>query len=355
MNTELPENEPRPSQDWPLERPGDGLETPATSAQTPPGETAPAQEPPIAPASLALEPLPPEPPHSGDAPPDAEHPLFQSWNETQPPPPVRIPNFGHLCLLILLGLIGLVGAAILLRVALSFHLYGVSTIQQAMGEIHYTLGVEAALYLFTFALALFIFPLFWHKSLMAGLQWNGATALRLRKRLAAAAFICFLIALLNSAVLPGPVNTPIEKIFRMPGAAWLLFAFGVTLAPFFEEMFFRGFLLPALCTGYDWFAEKTAGELRKPLDENGHPQWSLTAMVVGSIATSLPFAAMHGAQTGYSLGPFLLLIGVSLVLCVVRLWTRSLAASVMVHACYNFLLFTLMMLGTGGFRHLNRM
>jgi hypothetical protein len=39
----------------------------------------------------------------------------------------------------------------------------------------------------------------------------------------------------------------------------------------------------------------------------------------------------------------------------VRLVTRSLAASVVVHACYNFLLFSLMMVGTAGFRHLEKM
>ena len=57
---------------------------------------------------------------------------------------------------------------------------------------------------------------------------------------------------------------------------------------------------------------------------------------------------MHGTQTGWSLGPFLLLIFVSLVLCSVRLYTRSLAASTLVHACYNFMLFSFMLLGTGG-------
>ena len=55
-------------------------------------------------------------------------------------------------------------------------------------------------------------------------------------------------------------------------------------------------------------------------------------MVVASIVTSIPFAALHAEQTGYSIGPFLLLVCVSLVLCAVRLSTRSLAASVMVHA-----------------------
>jgi len=78
-------------------------------------------------------------------------------------------------------------------------------------------------------------------------------------------------------------------------------------------------------------------------------------MILGSILTSLPFAWMHAEQTAYSLGPFLLLVCVSLVLCWTRLATRSLAASVLVHASYNFLLFSLMLLGTGGFKHLDKM
>jgi membrane protease YdiL (CAAX protease family) len=64
---------------------------------------------------------------------------------------------------------------------------------------------------------------------------------------------------------------------------------------------------------------------------------------------------MHGEQTSYSLGPFLLLVFISLVLCAIRLNTRSLAASTMVHAGYNFLLFSFMLLGTGGFKHLDKM
>ncbi len=78
-------------------------------------------------------------------------------------------------------------------------------------------------------------------------------------------------------------------------------------------------------------------------------------MVVGSIVTSIPFARMHAAADRLSLGPFLLLVCVSLVLCWVRLCTRSLAASILVHACYNFMLFLFMMFGTGGFRHLDKM
>ena len=140
----------------------------------------------------------------------------------------------------------------------------------------------------------------WGKGLFAGLQWNGAAAFRLRQRLFVIAAVCCALALVNGLLLPGPKDAPIDKMFRAPGAAWLLFAFGVTFAPFFEEFIFRGFLLPAVCTACDWIYEKTKGAPVRPLDENGQPRWSFSAMVIGSVLVSLPFAGMHAAQTGYS-------------------------------------------------------
>lgn len=284
-----------------------------------------------------------------------ERPLFQSFSLPEIRPPVRRPHLGDVGILAVFALFGLLCASGLIFLALHFHLFGVLNQQQAATEIHYALGSEAILYLFTLGACLLFFPLIWHKSFFAGVQWNGAIALHLRKRLFVIAFVCCALALVNGLLLPGPKDAPIDKIFRAPGAAWLLFAFGVTFAPFFEELVFRGFLLPALCTACDWIHEKVAGALVRPIDGNGQPQWSINAMVIASIATSLPFALLHAAQTGYSWGPFVLLFSVSLVLCWARLNTRSLAASVLVHASYNFLLFSLMLLGTGGFQHLDRM
>lgn len=316
------------------------------------------QQPPLEPEHDAAQPegstgqlRMPEPP-AGEP---SEQPTFIPFLLPEPLHEERIPNFGHLGILSLIALLGLFGAGIIARIALHFHLFGVSTLAQATTEIHYTLGSEGIFYILTFIGCLLIFPILWQKNFFAGLQWRGATALRLRRRLLGAAVICFILAMFNSVLIPGPSNAPIDRIFRMPGAAWMLFAFGITLAPFFEEIAFRGFLLPALCTAFDWMAERAHKQLPPPLDENGHPQWSLPAMSVAAVITSLLFAFIHADQTAYSLGPFLLLVCVSLVLCWVRLATRSLAASVLVHASYNFLLFSLMFFGTSGFRHLERM
>lgn len=336
-------------EDEPCQPAGQPASDPQSPASAEPAEPVPAYS--VPPGSIQTEPV-----FVSYAQSSAEPPLFQSFALPPVPPSVRIPHFGHLAFLLLaLAPIGLLATGLLMGLAMHEHLFGISTTQQAMGNIHYILGSEGMLYVFTFALALLIFPFFWHKGYFAGVHWNAATAFRLRWRLLSASVVCFVLAILSGELFPGPNNAPIEKIFRTPGAAWLLFAFGVTFAPFFEETVFRGFLLPSLCTAYDWLRERTANEAVRPLDPNGHPQWSFPAMVVGSILTSLPFAAMHAEQTGYALGPFFLLVGVSIVLCIARLATRSLAASVLVHACYNFLLFSLMLVASDGFRHLDKM
>jgi membrane protease YdiL (CAAX protease family) len=281
--------------------------------------------------------------------------LFQAFSKPEAVLPARIPHLGHLFLLAALAAVGFVCATLLMMAAVRIHLFGAANMTAAASNVHYILGSETIIYLVILAGSLLIFPLFWNRSFFAGIHWRGATALHLGWRLPAIALGCFALAALDETLLPGPAHAPIENIFRSPGAAWLMFGFGVTFAPFFEEIIFRGFLLPSLATAWDWAIERSTGKHRLPLDENGHPQWSNFAMVFASIATSLPFAMVHADQQGHSIGPFILLITISLILCVVRLKTRSLAASTMVHAGYNFLLFFLMLVSTGGFRHLDKM
>jgi uncharacterized protein len=416
--TNLPEDNQHEPAQWPHESsvtPDPGPPQPMTVESLIEGPSP--GTPPHAP--IAIEPVPTA--HSQQS---IESPYFQPF--LQPPPPIRIPHLGHLFLVGALALMGFIAAIGLFIAAVHFHLFGATSIQQAGTQIQFILGVEAAMYFFTFGAAFLVFPAFWHKNLLDGLQWNTATAVRLRWRLLSLAVLCFLLAWLNGELMPSPTNTPIEKVFRTPGAAWLLFGFGVTIAPFFEEMFFRGFLLPAVSTAADWIAEKVNADvpiessrngrpewpfransvaaivllsmpaatflalywrgghfalrilppylvallavllvlaLRKthmhekarPIDSSGNPLWSASSMIVASVFTSIPFAAMHAEQTGYSIGPFLLLVGVSLTLCAVRLVTRSLSSSVLVHATYNFLLFLVMLIGTGGFRHFDKM
>lgn len=323
--------------------------TPAEAA-----EIAAAPVEPVFDSSQAPFPVDDQPPYRAE-PVDSEPLLFESFSRPEYKPPPRIPNMGHVGILVVILIGAWIIAGAVSLAAIHFHLFGVTNTDQASTDIRYTLGGEVVLDFVGLAGCLAIFPPLWHRSFFNGISWRNARARRRIPVLLTAAFICFVLAIVNEWLMPGPADAPIDRVFRSPGAAWLLFAFGVTVAPFFEEIAFRGFLLPAFCTTFDWIHERATGDPPRPLDPEGQPQWSGTAMVIGSILTSIPFAGMHMAQTGNSLGPFILLICVSMVLCWARLGARSLAASIVVHASYNFMLFSLMLFGTGGFRHMDKM
>lgn len=431
--TDFPADEQRDPANWT----GDHFAGPDTPQPVSATEPLPVEPQPVASDSAASVQVTSAPAQLAEFPPaaapsSAEPQLFQSFTQPPPRPLARVPHLGHLLLMSALGLIGFVCAVVVIFIAMHFHFLGWDVSAKSATDIRLILTSEGVLYLVTFGLCMAVFPHVWNRGFFAGVHWRGEVALQRFWFLAGTAAGCLTLAILDEWLMPGPSGSPIEKMLRTPGAAWLMFGFGITIAPFFEEMFFRGFLLPTLCTACDWVAEKVSvdsqvrfvangrpvwstnavsitavmfvgfpaclyvawyafstGRLslglfvfgivlpiaailfgfllviatrrspsREPillLDENGHPQWSLNAMVIASILTSLPFALLHVEQQGHSLGPFLLLIAVSLVLCTVRLATRSLAASTLVHACYNFMIFTLALIGTGGFRHFDKM
>jgi membrane protease YdiL (CAAX protease family) len=128
--------------------------------------------------------------------------------------------------------------------------------------------------------------------------------------------------------LPVPKELPIDKFFKTAKEAWLLSIFGVTVAPFMEEMFFRGFMYPALARR--------------------------VGVVVAVVVTSLCFGLIHADQLGRAWGPVLVIFLVGLALTITRVVTQSVAAGALMHAGYNATLFLLLFLGTDGFRHLER-
>lgn len=132
-----------------------------------------------------------------------------------------------------------------------------------------------------------------------------------------------------SQVLPIPGDLPIERMFRDPLAAYMLAVFGTLLAPLMEEIFFRGLLYPVLV------------------------RW--VGIPAGVGITAAAFAVIHSAQLGAAWAPLLLLFSVGLVITLVRARTGSVAAAFLVHVAYNGLIFVLMYLTTGGFRHLERL
>jgi membrane protease YdiL (CAAX protease family) len=166
-------------------------------------------------------------------------------------------------------------------------------------------------------------------------------------------FVLGLVVQAGSSLLPTPKSMPMDQFFRTQTDVWIATAFGTLLAPVFEEIAFRGFLLPAFAIAYDWLSLKRTPEVRRLWQTTTN--LSRMAYVFATVLTSLVFALLHAAQLGDAWSAVAVLFLVSVILCIVRLRTGSVAASAMVHACYNFAVFVMIFIGTGGYRHLDRL
>ena len=206
-------------------------------------------------------------------------------------------------------------------------------------------------------------------------------------------------------VLPMPKSVPMDRLFT-PRTAWLMTIYGVGIAPFFEEFFFRGLLYPTLRSTFQ--EGMSSAELRawRPITRllavlgAGAVlfwRWRMLVFGLGSpvavtvadiaalalvataivpqaplalvgwvfnlmagwrqpellaiVATGTLFGLMHAAQLGWAWAAVLILILVGTVLTMVRARTGSLMASWLVHVAYNGTLFAAQFVTTRGFRH----
>jgi uncharacterized protein len=106
-----------------------------------------------------------------------------------------------------------------------------------------------------------------------------------------------------------PSHIPLEDFLKTPLAAALTVIFAVSFGPLMEELFFRGFLYPAIARRLGVF--------------------------VAVLLTSVAFGLIHGAQLGFAWGLVFIIFLVGLVLTIVRATTGSVASSFVVHVSYN--------------------
>jgi uncharacterized protein len=294
-----------------------------------------------------------------------------AWHE--PPPSSRVPNFGHAVLFI-----SCVFLALLLAQLMLLHPDAHAAAPTVQPKLQLAAMVLA--YAATLGFCFLVFPLFWRRSFLAGVQWNGMEALRLLPRLLFLGFVVGVSVQAISSLIPMPKSIPMDDFFRSRSDVWLVTAFGTLLAPLLEEIAFRGFLLPAFTIAFDWLGPVVRYVMRFSFDrlrDQPPPEhfivfredaWAGTiegtdnltfrsraALVAASLVTSFCFALLHADQLAHALPALTVLFCVSLVLTVVRIRTRSVACSTLVHSCYNLSVFITLFVATGGYRHLDRM
>lgn len=262
-------------------------------------------------------------------------------------PARRIPHLGHALLFFSIAWMMLVlCAVVVMGIA---HLHSEEAIKSHQG-----LGVlaQAVSYVLTLTFAWWLFPRLWERSFLHGLQWNILAARRRWYWIILGGVAMSALAQFSLRFVAQPKNSPMDHLLATTSGAWLMTAFGVLLAPLAEEIAFRGFLLPALATAYDWLAmERTPAGLQRWQNSAMH---SAAALVFAAIFSSVPFALMHAGQLEHAWGALGILYGVSLVLSVVRIRTYSVACSVLMHATYNLTVFAVLFVGTDGYRHMEK-
>jgi membrane protease YdiL (CAAX protease family) len=275
-------------------------------------------------------------------------PMDNTPNDAPADPPHRIPHLGHAILFLFI-------AGILL-VLTQLVLLGVNhPTPTAPANISPKLLVasEASTYLATLVISWFLFPLLWKRSFPSGIEANPDAARRNAIKLIPIGLTLSFIVQAVSSLATMPKNIPMDDFFRTSSDVWIITAFGTLLAPLFEEILFRGFLLPAFAIAYDWLSLPRTPAARDLW--NSTNKITLPALIFSAVLTSILFTALHGQQVAYAWPVLILLFCVSLALTFIRLRLRSVLASTLVHASYNFTIFLTAFIATDGFRHLDKL
>ena len=294
------------------------------------------------PSAESLDPQPLDIQHDTD--PESDHGLAR-----------RIPHLGHAILFFSLAVFCLIFSLGVVYGAAQHH-YGAASHfdSQATLLAHPGLALiaQALAYLATLGISLWLFPRLWNRSFFAGVHWNAAAVRRYWKQIVLLAILASIAAQLAQNFVASKDNAPIDDLLSNAHLIGYMALFAIFLGPFMEELAFRGFLLPAIATAYDWLSlERSPAALDRWQRSTAH---TAPALVFSAIVSSVPFALLHAAQIGYAWGVVGILYLVSLTLSLVRIRTKSLACSTLMHAVYNSFIFVLLFVSTSGFRHLEK-
>ncbi len=258
--------------------------------------------------------MPPAPDEPADSRPAAQ----------QTPTLLEMVAFFALAAILLTAIQGM-GAA----VALHWHIFGRITLKKLAYEPRFTIPMMVISYGVVLLVAVALFSRVWQRGFFEGIHWNASAVRRHWTWLPVLGVGLGFAIQLASNYLPVPKELPVDAFFRNATDAWMVALFGVFIAPAAEEIAFRGFLYPSL----------------RP--------W--TGRIIAAIMTSVPFALLHAQQVAHAWGPLAMVFLVSMVLVGIRERTDSVAASALVHACYNLSIFAVIFYASGGFQHLERL
>jgi len=209
----------------------------------------------------------------------------------------------------------------LLRPTLHWHL----TKQQLSSNPFFLLALQTVFYGLMLAFIYFLVTVERWQPFWATLRWRRITIRQALGCLAGGALMTVAIALLPP-VLPDSTRFPLESLFNSRAAAYAIGAFAILVAPFVEEVIFRGILFAIF--------EQQVG-LRFAI-----------------LITAILFGGLHVPEYWGAWNHMLLIFFVGLVFSLARGKSGSLAPSVFLHVGYNASMMIALFLSTQHFRNL---
>ncbi|SRR5579883_2383570 len=232
--------------------------------------------------------------------------------QTPPPAPPRDPFWGYGDLLLFMGLTipsMLLGVILVKAVMWIFHLHTSATVLVLLPE-------QVVGYLLLFGALRMIFRLEYDRPFWQSLSWTRPPIPVLQ--IAAAGIGTALAVVVTGTLIHLPEGPNPMKDLVMQGrvSLILLAIFGVVVAPLCEELAFRGFLQPLLVRSF--------------------------GAIIGILIPAAAFGLLHYQEYGNSWRHALLLSGAGACFGMMRHFTRSTKAAVVMHASYNGILFVLL-------------
>ena len=239
-------------------------------------------------------------------PPETEglSPLEPVINAPAPEAPERVPFWGYLDLLMVIGLLVASIAIILLVVGAFVFMY--PALRDHQGPL--LLPTQFALYAFLYLSFRLIFGLKYGQPVFASLGWR-----RSKFNLATAAvggvLLAFLVSALAYLLHTPQVPSPVESLMGSPALLAVFGVMAVTVAPLFEELLFRGFIQPLL--------SRTFG------------------VAAGILITAVMFGSLHAPEYSFAWQYAVAVSLVGAVLGWVRFASNSIIPSTVMHGSYN--------------------
>lgn len=187
----------------------------------------------------------------------------------------------------------------------------------------FLLGVQFIFYILVFVYIYFLVVFRYRMRFWEGIRWGRMTGRTVERYVILGVALTIAVQLLP-AFLPDKTHFPLEKLFSSPTSSYAMAAFAVIVAPFMEELVFRGVLFSVFETRI--------------------------GIVFAIIATAVLFAAMHVPEYRGAWDHVFLIFIVGLVLSLVRGVTHSLGPSVVLHITYNACLMIGLFVATSHFR-----